>query len=143
MNNSVTSLQPIGTAVIVVHPQTGLVLLGERRNSYKAGWLGLPGGRVELGEKTTDTARRELREETSLVANELQFVGVVKENQGQYDFIHFIYLVPSWQGEPTVTEPDKCAGWQWLSADGDLERVLPGHHAAITLWRQQRPLIEI
>ncbi|MFT6657985.1 NUDIX domain-containing protein [Maritalea sp.] len=50
------------------------VLLIERSNPPYKGLWSLPGGRVEPGEELIDAIRRELLEETNLVAEQLQFV---------------------------------------------------------------------
>jgi ADP-ribose pyrophosphatase YjhB (NUDIX family) len=43
--------QPIGTCAIITNSQNQ-VLLGKRKNSYKAGMYGLPGGRIELNKRS-------------------------------------------------------------------------------------------
>jgi ADP-ribose pyrophosphatase YjhB (NUDIX family) len=42
--------QSIGTCVVLTNTNNQ-ILLGKRKNSYKAGYFGLPGGRIELNEK--------------------------------------------------------------------------------------------
>ncbi len=55
--------QPIGVCVITVNKDKK-ILLGKRRNSYKQGMFGLPGGRLNLNESLADCVKRELEEET-------------------------------------------------------------------------------
>ncbi len=123
--------QPIGTCAVIAN-RRGHILLGKRKNSYKAGTFGLPGGRIELNEPISDAIAREVFEETGMKNIELNFTGVVRENQGSYDFIHFVFTAENVKQEPELCEPDKCEGWQWLEKD-DLKQVLPGHAAAINL----------
>ena len=59
------SPQLIGACVIVQNSHQQ-ILLGKRLNSYKSGFWGIPGGRIELGESITQSAQRELFEETSV-----------------------------------------------------------------------------
>jgi 8-oxo-dGTP pyrophosphatase MutT (NUDIX family) len=57
--------------------------------------IGLPGGRVEKGEKVEDGAVRELWEETGLIANELRLISVDYFMEKQV----FLFLANSCDGE--------------------------------------------
>lgn len=62
----------------VVWNQAGEVLLIRRRNPPRAGQWSLPGGRLELGERLEDAARREVLEETGLEVEILGLCGVAE-----------------------------------------------------------------
>lgn len=134
--------QPIGTCVIITNARNQ-ILLGKRKNSYKAGLYGLPGGRTELNELLLSAITRETTEETGIKDLKFTFVGVVRENQGAYDFIHFVFSAQAVDQEPTLCEPDKCEGWEWLDLSTDLPEVLPGHRAALELYETGRYLADI
>ena len=59
---------------VVIRNDRGELLLQERR--HPAGRWAFPGGLMELGESTEDTARREVREETALELGKLRLIGV-------------------------------------------------------------------
>jgi 8-oxo-dGTP diphosphatase len=124
--------QHVGTAIIVLN-NDNQILLGKRKNGFKAGLYGLPGGRIDKGENLTDGAKRELKEETNLDAEDIRYLSVIKEWQREedHDFIHFIFLCKKWSGELQVLEPDKCEGWKWFSFDNLPKDILDGHLAAI------------
>ena len=82
-------LEHNGVCVIILN-EVGQVLLGERINSYKAGWFGMPGGRIELEETILAAGNRELKEEIGIKSASLEYVGVVRELQQTYNFIHFV-----------------------------------------------------
>jgi 8-oxo-dGTP pyrophosphatase MutT (NUDIX family) len=63
----------VGSVVIIVDDM-GRILLQQRKHPY--GSWGIPGGLMELGESTEDTARREVYEETKLEIGELKLINV-------------------------------------------------------------------
>lgn len=138
----------IGCCVIVQNDD-GNILLAKRKNSYKEGYFGLPGGRVEGAERLTDCAIRELREETSIDAKQLEYVGVVREWQedfpqgGPNSFVHFVFVCKEWEGSPTTMEPEKASLWEWYSVDNLPDPVLPGHYAAIHLLKNKENIQDL
>ncbi len=64
MNESIPIIKAVSVAVLA----GGAILLVERAREPSKGKYAFPGGRVELGEALEDAARRELGEETGLVA---------------------------------------------------------------------------
>jgi 8-oxo-dGTP diphosphatase len=132
----------IGVCIIVVDKENR-VLLGKRINSYKAGMLGMPGGRLEFDETLESCGERELKEETSLQSKSLTYLGTIRELQEDHNFIHFAYLCNQYEGVPVTAEPDKCAGWEWYPLDILPENILPGHKAAIEMYIKKETLIEL
>lgn len=74
----------VGSAIIVLNEKNE-VLLQLRSDTYD--W-GLPGGAMELGETIEETAERELREETGLQTDSLQFLGVLSGQDLYYRYPH-------------------------------------------------------
>lgn len=62
---------------VVIHD--GSVVLIRRAYEPFKGWYALPGGFVEVGETVEDACRRETREETGLVVQNLQLIGVYSD----------------------------------------------------------------
>ena len=94
----------------------GRILLGKKKRGFGVGkWNGF-GGKVEEGESVQDAARRELREESGLEAQELEKCGRL-----EFDYqdgstpldVHF-FRVTSFTGEPQETEEMQP---QWFYAD--------------------------
>ena len=69
------------------------VLLVRRLNEPAKGRLGIPGGVVELGEKVSDAAVREVFEETGLIVEPVRvltvFDSIVRDKEGKIKF-HYI-----------------------------------------------------
>lgn len=72
----------VGSTVLVLDAQNRLLMM---KRSDSGSW-GVPGGAMELGETTEETARRELLEETGLEAGELTFFGVFSGKELYYRY---------------------------------------------------------
>lgn len=124
-------------------------MLAKRKNSYKDGYFGLPGGRVEGAELLTDCAIRELREETDLTAIHLEYLGVVREWQADFpqggpnSFVHFVFVCREWEGSPMTMEPEKASMWEWYNIANLPDPVLPGHLAAIRLLQKEEKIQDL
>lgn len=131
------SEENVGVTVIICNPQ-GEILLGKRKNAYKSGYFGTPGGHVELTESVTDACKREVMEETgiAITTNHLEYVGVVRElqDEGPNTFIHFGFVIRNFTGEVINKEPHKCEGWKYFAPEALPENILPGHKAVIAMY---------
>ena len=75
-------IQMVGAGVFVEN-ERGELLLGLRTDNHC--W-GTAGGAVELGETVEEGARREMLEETGLVAEELELLGVFSGEDTHYTY---------------------------------------------------------
>lgn len=139
--------QNIGTCVVLIN-DIGSILLGKRKNAYKAGMYGLPGGRIEYGEAMAVALAREVFEETGIIVENFDYVGVVRETQEEYEFVHFVFSAQVGSMMAELKEPEKCEGWEWIdinegSSDFNLEQVLKGHAAGIKLYTDKKGLADL
>ena len=72
----------VGSAVLVLDTHNRLLMIKRSDNNK---W-GIPGGAMELGESTEETAKRELLEETGLEAGELKLFGVFSGKELYYQY---------------------------------------------------------
>ncbi|GGH86266.1 8-oxo-dGTP pyrophosphatase MutT (NUDIX family) [Pullulanibacillus pueri] len=85
-------------SVVIILNEKDQVLLQQRKHPY--GIWGLPGGLMELGESTEETARREVFEETGLTVGALDLLGVfsgkdyfaVAENGDEFYVLTIAYV---------------------------------------------------
>ena len=93
----------VGSTVLVLNSQNKLLMM-KRSDSNK--W-GVPGGAMELGETTEETARRELLEETGLTADGLTLFDVFSGEELYYRYpsgeevynISIVYITRGTQGD--------------------------------------------
>lgn len=72
----------VGSTVLVLDARKRLLMM---KRSDSGNW-GVPGGAMELGETTEETARRELLEETGLEVDELSLFGVFSGKELYYRY---------------------------------------------------------
>ena len=114
-----------GALVIDAH---GRVLLARRAFEPFKGYWDLPGGFLEEGEHPLDGLRRELREETGLEVEPLEFLGVWMDRYGG-DSTADVTLNLYWTARATAGEPqaaDDVSELGWFDPD---ELPAPGELA--------------
>lgn len=97
--------------------QDDRVLLMKRNKQPNLGqWVG-PGGKIEPGEAPFECARRELQEETGLIAHEMHFRGLITEVSPRLDWqwMLFIYVVTRFSGDLQADERE--GGLHWWALD--------------------------
>lgn len=104
----------VGASVIAVNDQGELLL---QRRSDNGCW-GYHGGCVELNERVEDAARREFREETGLIAEELTLLGV-------FSGLEMAYTYPNGDLASIVDVVFVCRAWsgEMLSQDGEVSEL--------------------
>ena len=83
---SIIGTRPIiapGSAIIVMKENQLLLQLRSDTNDW-----GIPGGGMELGDSFEETAKKELFEETGLITNHLEILGVASGKEFYYKFPH-------------------------------------------------------
>lgn len=123
----------IGVNVLVV--KNNKLLLGKRKNTVGDGFWGLPGGHFEWMESLTIGAKRELEEETGLIADKLIFLHIINDpmpEKGTH-YVHINFLAEDVHGEAKVMEPDKCYEWKWFDLNNlpSREEIFLGHRKII------------
>lgn len=99
-------------------------------------WAAAAAGHVERGETAYDAARREALEELGLTHVDLEFELTMQRTAGGAPIderVDFFFTAHSWDGEPAVTEPEKCAQIRWCRLDALPEPMVPHEAHALSL----------
>lgn len=115
----------IGVNALVV--KDGMVLMGKRLKKSGYGMYGYPGGHLEYNEAIVDALKRELFEETALVAEQFEFSSVINTPEDENHYIQINFVVTEYSGELENKEPEKCAGWQWFDIQNLPEDIYIPH----------------
>lgn len=83
---------PGGVAVLPLHRDGTVTLIRQLRPAIDAVMLELPAGRLSPGEEPARCGRRELAEETGLVADELHSLGIFHPSPGVFDEVIHLFL---------------------------------------------------
>lgn len=112
-------------AGVIVHDKTNdRVLLLQRSETAKfaQGMWDIPVGKSDPGEPITQTAVRELYEETGLTVKPewLKVAHIIHSAWGveaPSGFLTVVFVADQWDGEPENREPRKHAQVRWISTD--------------------------
>ena len=130
------------TAGALCEDGEGRVLLARRAHEPFVGRWDIPGGFLDEGEHPLDGLRRELREETGLEVEPLDFLGVWTDRYGG-DSTAEATLNLYWTARVVSGKPqpaDDVSELRWFAADElppDEQIAFPGQIAALALWRSR------
>lgn len=126
---------PIGVGIVVRRGH--YVLMGKRKGAHAPGTWSLPGGKPDAGERPWAAAARELREETSIhvPASSLRQLPMWTYDRFEEDQLHYVTLYFDVEAPPAahavLTEPEKCEGWVWVTANYLPAPLFAGAQAAV------------
>ena len=130
-------LLQVGASVIVEN-ETGEVLLQKRADNHCWGYAG---GSVELDEAVEDAARRELFEETGLIALEMELFGVFSGKDTHYVYpngdevsnVDIVYLCRNYEGTLKCQE-EEVEELRFFPADALPNSISPPVRRPLRQW---------
>lgn len=127
----IEKLLPLAVTAIIVVNQRKEILLIKRAIEPLMGYWNLPGGRIERGERPKDTAIRELREETGIVATSIKELGVTTLNIPERSAIEINFLVDV--NSPKVSLNNEASEYGWFQLTNLPNKIVPTLIEAIKL----------
>lgn len=119
----------VGIGVMIMNDE-GKILLAQRKQSHGTGEYCFPGGHQRFGETIFESAKREIKEETSLDINAFEIISLADEMRYiESDGKHYVNIGVKGKytgGEPKNMEPEKNTDWQWFSLDNLPENLFEG-----------------
>ena len=117
---------------VVIRNEKGELLLQQR--VYPEGRWCFPGGLMELGESTEDTARREVFEETALTVGTLELIGVYSgpdslcraANGDEWYVVNVSYTTNEYSGELKINDGESAA-LRWFRIEEIPETLVATH----------------
>ena len=119
-------------SVVIIRDKNERILL-QKRTHPKGKW-GFPGGLMELGESTVETAKREVFEETNLIVDDLKLIGVYSGkdylcsalNGDEWYVVVVAYMTDKYDGELRIND-DESECLEWFSTDEIPENIANTH----------------
>lgn len=108
---------PISATSLAIRDDQGRFLLGKRKynkHNQRDHWC-FPGGAQEHGETIEEAARRELYEETNLIAGRLSLLGYDDLLIDGHHYLNLNFYTEEFRGTLGNPEPDKFHEWRWFA----------------------------
>ncbi|MFI9275084.1 NUDIX domain-containing protein [Kitasatospora sp. NPDC052896] len=144
------SMTLLVAAVIVHDLEARRVVLLRRgpKAKFAQGMWDLPVGKSEPGEPITETAVRELKEETGLLVEPeaLRLVHVIHGARGveaPNGFLTVVFAAHRWSGDLTNAEPDKHSEVAWVSTDAVPAEFVPTTATALHDYLSNGPSVSL
>jgi ADP-ribose pyrophosphatase YjhB (NUDIX family) len=133
----------VGSVVIIINDKNQILL---QRRVDRNKW-GLPGGLMELGESTEDTARREVFEETGLSLGDLHLIDIFSgkdnfvklPNGDQFYVVATCYYTREYHGE-MVIDLTESFEMQFTDIDDIPENLVGSHRRMLERFLEKNPL---
>lgn len=127
-------------ASVIVEDKDGKILLQLRTDNHCWGYCG---GSVELDEPVEEAAKRELFEESGLIANELELFGVFSGEEEHYIYpngdevfnVDIVYICRDYSGALKAQE-EEVEELRWFAADEIPEKLMPPNRSALRRWQE-------
>ncbi len=132
-----------GSVTVVIDDCNRILLQKRKTTSY--GMWGLPGGLMELGESTEDTARREVYEETGLIIGKLNLIDVFSgednflkvPNGDECYFVTVAYSTRDVKGEIKIDERESL-DLNFVPIDNLPDNIVKSHKKIIDRFIETR-----
>ncbi len=112
---------------VLVKRNKDILLLRRHNTNYQDGKYTLPAGHVDEGELPSQSAIRELLEETGLtvaVSNVRHVHTMHRLSDSDRTYVDYYFEASDYSGQPKIMEPDKCDDMIWVNIDTLPEEIM-------------------
>lgn len=117
---------PGGATVCAIDKDLNVTMVRQFRYAYAESVLELPAGKLEKGEDPSAAAKRELHEETGLVADELLPLGIMYPSPGYTDEIIYMYLAIHVEQDEQKLDKDEFVNVEKIPFGEAIQMVMQG-----------------
>lgn len=117
---------PGGATVCAIDREMNVTFVRQFRYAYGKDILELPAGKLEPGEDPSVCAKRELREETGLIADELLPLGTVYPSPGYTDEVIYLFLAINVHQEQQQLDKDEFVNVEKMHFGEAIQLVMQG-----------------
>ena len=115
-----------GASILAVDDENYVYLVRQFRYPYREELLEIPAGKLEEGEEAIVTARRELEEETGLVADEIEPFGLIYPTPGYTNENLYVFLATGLKPTKAHLDEGEFLRVERLPFDEVFEKVISG-----------------
>ncbi|MDE6302116.1 MAG: NUDIX hydrolase [Clostridia bacterium] len=115
-----------GASILAIDDENYVYLVRQFRYPYREELLEIPAGKLEEGEEAIVTARRELEEETGLVADEILPFGMIYPTPGYTNEHLYIFLAKGLKPTQAHLDEGEFLRVEKMPFDEVLKKVLSG-----------------
>ncbi len=115
-----------GAGVIALDAQNNIYLVRQYRYALGKELIEIPAGKLEKGEEPLLAAKRELTEETGVIAQEYKQLGKIVPTCGYCDEIIYIYAAKNLQQTQQNTDEDEFVSVFTVHIDEAVQMVMQG-----------------
>ena len=108
---------PGGAAIVVVNDQNQVCLIKQYRYVVQDWIWELPAGKIDNKEDPLETARRELMEETGVLANKWRSIGTYLSSPGVFKEVVHLYLAQNIEYGQHEHEHDEVIQIHWVDLE--------------------------
>ena len=131
-------------SVVLIQNDKGAILLQKR--TYPVNTWSLPGGLMELGESTAETAKREVLEETGLFVDKLQLLNVysgkdhlcIAENGDEWYVVTTAYFTRDYFGNLSIND-NESVDLKWIELENVPNETMSTHKLIISDYQKRTP----
>lgn len=133
--------------IILSHDGQKILLHLRQNTGYQDGfWDTAASGHVDAGETAKQAATRECKEEIGIdvKVDDLEFAHLTHHfSTSDRTYYHIYFVVNSYDGVPTIMEPDKAADLRWFDLFDLPKNMVPCRKVAIDAWKKNVLYTEI